>query len=966
MDLKMNKIRRRLLSALLVIAMIFSAPAAVFFTPAMKSYAEVDQKQLNTTWKMGIAVFSNFIPQAKLFEPLVSPLLDKMGVMLKEINKNINQLRDEMNERLDDLEKGLNQSTMVVLNKIRTENFINGLGTELDKLHTAIEGVSRQITTLKNDSSLTEEERAIGIAAQIGKNTEWNKDGSLVFRIKTIGNVLAGKSFADMGGRDLYTIVYDNAAGDVMFSGEAYDVAAPYVDRVMYEYLLAYSVMTECFEAADTVSAMTDDQVAALSAKAKNDYYATVSTASLVEDEILSITDQIFNASSANSVVSHYAAFNYNKVYDRNNFINRGTTKIPIGSIAKVKPALTATNKYNDRDSLLTKAKNEVNAALNSSDIHPKDIKTIYNYYREKYPDITFVDYLYDSGINAVAVATSDTSTFLPISDKENVDDERTSSSRKQVIGFTGFDPRVKNPSEKKISFYTWKLAGSSSFYFGPENSGMLVFRKTESVKKPVTAEEIVNGDASDGVTVKLWKNKGQRRPAYFFVGGPEELVTSYGFQVLFYDRFGNEIKYDSKYVWESQQGPDKGIHLKENGMVSFTKPGAFQVRVKVVKPFGETVYSNWFGIATWGYGNDEELPADSESTGDIPVAHADQDTTFVIRNSYTGLVGAEPDRIYTVSQPVPPSYLEGEETEPEGYPYHQRLMVDAYDKTMKEIRVAYTWEAEEAEGISLTGDGMVSFSEEGAYKVRIRSGEYVSDWYWVNAVTESEEYATIAFCDEDETAIASITLPWGTKVTPPSDPDKAGYIFMGWSQTVPEKMPADDMSIYATWKAKNGWSKENGKWIYYDNGTSITGWKKTMGKWYYLDPDGYMATGWREIGGIRYYFDQSSGAMATGWKKINDRWYYFAGSGAMASKEWRNGYWLSADGVWNYEARGSWHKNSKGWWYGDTTGWYAKNQWEKINGSWYFFDAEGYMVTGTCVINGMLYIFSEDGVWKQ
>lgn len=42
------------------------------------------------------------------------------------------------------------------------------------------------------------------------------------------------------------------------------------------------------------------------------------------------------------------------------------------------------------------------------------------------------------------------------------------------------------------------------------------------------------------------------------------------------------------------------------------------------------------------------------------------------------------------------------------------------------------------------------------------------------------------------------------------------------------------------------------------------------------------------------------------------------------------------------------WHKDDRGWWYADTESTYYKSRWAKINGKWYSFDEEGYMVSNT------------------
>ena len=59
---------------------------------------------------------------------------------------------------------------------------------------------------------------------------------------------------------------------------------------------------------------------------------------------------------------------------------------------------------------------------------------------------------------------------------------------------------------------------------------------------------------------------------------------------------------------------------------------------------------------------------------------------------------------------------------------------------------------------------------------------------------------------------------------------------------------------------------------------------------------------------------------------------------------EWVNGQWYDANGNAFYKYKGYWKKNSIGWWFEDENKWYPKNQWQKIDGKWYFFDSIGYM----------------------
>jgi hypothetical protein len=72
---------------------------------------------------------------------------------------------------------------------------------------------------------------------------------------------------------------------------------------------------------------------------------------------------------------------------------------------------------------------------------------------------------------------------------------------------------------------------------------------------------------------------------------------------------------------------------------------------------------------------------------------------------------------------------------------------------------------------------------------------------------------------------------------------------------------------------------------------------------------------------------------------------YFFKPDGYMASNEYYNGYWLNSDGSWDDKYFLSWKQNSTGWWVEDISGWWPQSQWLKIDGSWYYFDASGYMV---------------------
>ena len=46
------------------------------------------------------------------------------------------------------------------------------------------------------------------------------------------------------------------------------------------------------------------------------------------------------------------------------------------------------------------------------------------------------------------------------------------------------------------------------------------------------------------------------------------------------------------------------------------------------------------------------------------------------------------------------------------------------------------------------------------------------------------------------------------------------------------------------------------------------------------------------------------------------------------------------------------WHKDTTGWWYADSKTSYYKNQWAKIDGKWYAFNQEGYMMANQWMVD--------------
>ncbi len=125
--------------------------------------------------------------------------------------------------------------------------------------------------------------------------------------------------------------------------------------------------------------------------------------------------------------------------------------------------------------------------------------------------------------------------------------------------------------------------------------------------------------------------------------------------------------------------------------------------------------------------------------------------------------------------------------------------------------------------------------------------------------------------------------------------------------------------------KPSNEW--QNGKWYDADGKSNYEGtgkWKNDANGWWYED-----SLGWYPV---------------SQWLKIDGKWYYFMDNGYMDYSEYRDGCWLGSDGAWVEEySGGHWSQDANGWWYEDSAGWYPVSQYLWIDGTQYWFNANGY-----------------------
>lgn len=169
--------------------------------------------------------------------------------------------------------------------------------------------------------------------------------------------------------------------------------------------------------------------------------------------------------------------------------------------------------------------------------------------------------------------------------------------------------------------------------------------------------------------------------------------------------------------------------------------------------------------------------------------------------------------------------------------------------------------------------------------------------------------------------------------------------------------------------EATGRWLKTSDGWMYLKGTVIATGWEQIDGIWYWFDESGFMANGWKEIDGTWYYFD--NGAMVTGTHKIKGKKYVFSDSGAWIEhpEEASASGWKQTGNDWVYFDNGT---KATGWKQIDGTWYYFSGEgimqtgWLELEGKWYWLAENGAMATGTVEIDGQQYVFGADGAWVE
>lgn len=114
-----------------------------------------------------------------------------------------------------------------------------------------------------------------------------------------------------------------------------------------------------------------------------------------------------------------------------------------------------------------------------------------------------------------------------------------------------------------------------------------------------------------------------------------------------------------------------------------------------------------------------------------------------------------------------------------------------------------------------------------------------------------------------------------------------------------------------------------------------------------------------------KWWYKHSDGSYTTnGWEKINGLWYYFDSQGWMVYDWKKDGNnWYFLGNSTDGSMKSGWVLTDGKWYYfGGSNDGAMKTGWQKINEKWYFFDSSGVMQTGWIKDNGKDYCLYSSG----
>lgn len=197
-----------------------------------------------------------------------------------------------------------------------------------------------------------------------------------------------------------------------------------------------------------------------------------------------------------------------------------------------------------------------------------------------------------------------------------------------------------------------------------------------------------------------------------------------------------------------------------------------------------------------------------------------------------------------------------------------------------------------------------------------------------------------------------------GNPVTAWQEIDGNTYYFLPDGRMATAWQVIDGQTYYfdTTGQMATLWQEIDGCRHYFGpDGVRLTGWQEIEGRTMFLDPQEGFLTGWQEIDGLRYFFD-GSGAMLSGTVELEGVSYTFLEEGPLARGWHENRYYL--DGI---PATG-WQEIDGQRYFFDEQGDFLTG-WLEDGGHRYYLKEDGSAAVGPTEIDGETLFFNPDGI---
>lgn len=235
--------------------------------------AEKTYQTVRNAYSKAIEKALGCVPYVKnVAGPLKDLVLKMIGLGAERLTpqKSVADHINDLSKQLDDVKHELKRT-------IETVPTIKEYGVRLDAFTSSATTMAQKIEDYKNDNTLSDNEKAVKIAALLGHSSTWDAGNSNILnQMHYAAQSMRSKNKkgpkADLHARNLFEAIYDYNKETSMFSGETMDKANPAIQVRIAEYAENCKVLAEVLRAHDKVAGFTSEEAAALSDSVKDTY----------------------------------------------------------------------------------------------------------------------------------------------------------------------------------------------------------------------------------------------------------------------------------------------------------------------------------------------------------------------------------------------------------------------------------------------------------------------------------------------------------------------------------------------------------------------------------------------------------------------------------------------------------------------------------------------------------------------